>query len=387
VALFHPTNSMWLGDEESDNVTVKLTQQLIEHQIDFDYIDEQSLSSVATLEGGGFRNLSGQVYRGIVIPSSTVITRASLDRLRAFAGQGGKVVFVGRTPSQVIEKTFMKPGGAPDLSFAVLEPTAEITARVVQALPKPDLVLDSPCPPITYNHRSLRDAEVYFFFNESNQKQSRTATLAGSGEAQVWDAGTGIVRPMSGATAEGGSVKLPLVLEPYEARIVVLGPLPSGAGEPEPSLGAGQTVVELSGDWSVTMGDRQLTTPLRSWQDLGVASYSGAALYKKEFTSPAVKGRVFLECDDVRDYARVKLNGVDLDARGWRPYRWEVTKALKPGANVLEMEVRGAGGGGRAPAPPPAGAAAAPGRGAGGRGGSAAPVISGLLPSVRLVAR
>jgi hypothetical protein len=233
----------------------------------------------------------------------------------------------------------------------------------------------------------LRDAEVYFFFNESNQKQSRTATLAGSGEAQVWDAGTGIVRPMSGATAEVGSVKLPLVLEPYEARIVVLGPLPAGAGEPEPSLGAGQTVVELSGDWSVTMGDRQLTTPLRSWQDLGVASYSGAALYRKEFTSPAVKGRVFLECDDMRDYARVKLNGVDLDARGWRPYRWEVTKALKPGANVLEVEVRGAGGGGRAPAPPPAGVAAAPGRGAGGRGGSAAPVVSGLLPSVRLVAR
>jgi hypothetical protein len=394
VALFHPTNSMWLGDEESDNVTVKLTQQLIERQIDFDYIDEQSLSSVATLEGGGFKNLSGQVYRGIIIPSSTVITRASLERLRAFAGQGGKVVFVGRTPAQVIEKTFMKPGGAPDLSFAVLEPTPEITARVVQALPKPDVVLDSSCPPITYNHRSLRDAEVYFLFNESNQKQSRTATLAGSGQAQVWDAAAGVIRPTSSASAEGGSMKLPLVLEPYEAKIIVLGPLPAGVGEAEPSLAAGQTVLELSGDWSVTMGDKQLTTPLRSWEDLGVASYSGAALYKKEFTSPAVKGRVFVECDDVREYARVKLNGVDLDARGWRPYRWEVTKALRAGANLLEVEVRGAGGGGRAPAPPPTGATAAPGRGgapntaaAGGRGGSAAPVVSGLLPSVRLVAR
>ena len=101
-----------------------------------------------------------------------MITRAALDRLRAFAAQGGKVIFVGRTPTQVIERTFLKPaGGAPDLSFAVLEPAAEITARVVQALPKPDVALDHPCPPITYNHRSLLDAEVYFFFNESNQRQ------------------------------------------------------------------------------------------------------------------------------------------------------------------------------------------------------------------------
>ena len=76
----------------------------------------------------------------------------------------------------------MKPaGGPPDLSFAVLEPTPEITARVVQALPKPDVALDGPCPPITYNHRSLLDAEVYFLFNESNQRQSRTAILAGVG--------------------------------------------------------------------------------------------------------------------------------------------------------------------------------------------------------------
>jgi len=49
----------------------------------------------------------------------------------------------------VIERTFLKPAaGAPDLSFAVLEPAAEITARVVQALPKPDVALDRPCPPI-----------------------------------------------------------------------------------------------------------------------------------------------------------------------------------------------------------------------------------------------
>jgi hypothetical protein len=332
------------------------------------------------------KNLSGQVYRGIIVPSSTVITRAALDRLRAFAAQGGKVVVVGRTPTQVIERTFLKPAaGAPDLSFAVLEPAEEITARVVQALPKPDVALDRPCPPIIYNHRSLQDAQVYFFFNEGNQKQTRTAVLAGGGQAQVWDAGAGTIHPMTGATVGNGTVSVPLSLEPYEAKLIVLGPLPAGAAEPKPALAADQTLLELSGDWSVTLGDRHLTTPLKSWEELGVSAFAGTALYRKEFTAPASKGPVFLECENVRDYARVRLNGVDLDAHGWRPYRWEITKALKPGANVLEIDVQGSGGGGRGAG---RGGAAPPAAGAGGRGGqpraSAPPVVSGLLPSVRL---
>jgi hypothetical protein len=368
VAMYYPTNSVWMGDDASIDVTFRLTKQLFEHQIDFDYLDEQVLTTVGTLEGGGLKNLSGQVYRGIIVPSSTVITRAALDRLRAFAAQGGKVIFVGRTPTQVIERTFLKPvGGPPDLSFAVLEPAEEITARVVQSLPKLDVALDRPFPPIIYNHRSLADAQVYFFFNESNQKQSRTAVLAGGGQAQVWDAGAGTIHPMTGATVGNGTVTVPLSLEPYEAKLIVLGPLPAGAAGPEPAQAADQTLLELSGDWSLTLGDRRLTTPLKSWEDLGVSAFAGTALYRKEFTAPAAKGSVFLECENVRDYARVRLNGVDLDAHGWRPYRWEITKALKPGPNVLEIEVQGSGGGGRGA----------------GRGG-AAPVVSGLLPSVRL---
>jgi hypothetical protein len=239
VALYYPTNSVWMGDDDSIAVMERLTQQLLEHQIDFDYLDEQVLTTVGTLESGGLKNLSGQVYRGIVIPSSTVITRAALDRLRAFRAQGGKVIFVGRTPNQVIERTFLKPaGGAPDLSFAVLEPTPEITARVVQALPKPDVALDRPCPPITYNHRSLLDAQVYFLFNESNQRQSRTAILAGSGQPQVWDAGAGTIHPMTGAAVGNGTVTLPLSFDPYEAKLIVLGSLPAGAAEPKPALAA-----------------------------------------------------------------------------------------------------------------------------------------------------
>ena len=176
-----------------------------------------------TLEGGGLKNLSGQIYRAVIVPTSTVIQKGVLERLRAFAAAGGKVVFIGRTPTMVVGRTFLHPeGGPPDLSFATLEPTAEITARVVAALPPPDVKLDAACPPIKYIHRALADGDVYFFFNESSQTQTRTATLAGSGRAEVWDAASGTIRPLDGATAAAGSVTVPLKLAGHEARFIVL---------------------------------------------------------------------------------------------------------------------------------------------------------------------
>ena len=68
---------------------------------------------------------------------------------------------------------------------------------------------------------------MYFLFNESNQRQSRTAILAGGGQPQVWDAGAGTIHPMTGAIVGNGTVPVPLSLEPYEAKLIVLGPLPA----------------------------------------------------------------------------------------------------------------------------------------------------------------
>jgi hypothetical protein len=364
-----------MGDTDADRSTTKLGWQLYEHQVEWDYFDEQSLSSVATIADGGFKDLSGQVFRALVFPSMTVITRTGLERLQAFVKAGGKAIFVGKTPGLIVDKTFLSAKDVPDLSFATLiEPSGDITARVLAALPKPDVKLDADFPRLTYAHRSWRDAEMYLFFNESTKAESRTATIAGRGQAQAWDLATGEIHPMAAATAEGDSVRFPLVLGPYETKVVVVGPLPSGVAAPEPSFATGDTLAELGGDWMVDLNGKQVTTPLKSWGDLGAASFAGPATYRKQFTATAAPSgkRVFLEIADVNDYARVKLNGKQLEGHAWQPYRWDVTSALQAGSNDLEVEVRttaGGRGGGGAP-PPAAAAAAAPGApAAGGRGG------------------
>ncbi len=436
VGLYHPGNSIWMGGtsaSEADQSTTKLGWQLFEHQVDWDYFDEQSLSSVATLADGGFTNLSGQTYKAIVFPSMTVITRTGLQRLQAFAKQGGKVIFVGKTPSLILDKTFMDAKEKPDLSFATLvESSGDITPAVLAALPKPDVKLDSEFVRLTYNHRKYADGDLYYFFNESDKSEFRKATIAGHGTAQDWDLATGDIHSIAGATAVGDSVTVPLSLGPYEAKVIVVGPLSKGIAAAEPSFASGDTLMTLDGNWKLDLKGQQMTTALKSWEDLGTKSFAGPATYTMQFTSAAAapKGkRVYLEIADVHDYAKVTLNGKDVGAQGWKPYRWDVTDALKKGANNLVIEAYAAQAGGRG-GPPAAGAtpaatapalatlpagagapvAAGTGGGRGGRGGrggaagapgagvppagtggggrGAAPIVpptSGLLGSVKLV--
>ena len=175
-------------------------------------------------------------------------------------------------------------------------------------------------------------------------------------------------------------MRFPLTLGPYEAKVVVVGPLPGGVAAAEPSFASGATLAELDGNWTLDLNGTQAATPLKSWEEMGVTYFTGPATYRKQFTvSAAPPGkRVFLEIGDLRDYARVKLNGNELEAHAWQPYRWEVTHILRAGANDLEI---------RAIASPTARVTAGAG-GTGGRGrGAAQPPVSGLLGPVRLVAR
>jgi hypothetical protein len=202
------------------------------------------------------------------------------------------------------------------------------------------------------------------------------ATVAGSGQAQAWDLATGEIHPLSAATADGDSVRFPLMLGPYEAKVVVIGPLPNGVVGSEPSFAAGTMLAELGGDWTLDLNGKQIIASLKSWSDLGTQSFAGPVTYRKQFTVAAApeRKRVFLELGNVNDYARVKLNGRELDAHSWQPYRWEVTNLVKAGSNELEVEVRTTLAS-RGPGAPPGSSVSDRGP------------VSGLLGPVHLVAR
>ena len=84
---------------------------------------------------------------------------------------------------------------------------------------------------------------------------------------------------------------------------------------------------------------------LVSWArrpEAGIKYYSGVATYRKDFRSGVVykKGeRVWLDLGNVKELAEVRLNGKRLGILWSFPFRVDVTDALKPGDNRLEVDV------------------------------------------------
>jgi len=107
--------------------------------------------------------------------------------------------------------------------------------------------------------------------------------------------------------------------------------------------------VEVSGLWQVTFpfqnGNVSLDK-LASWSDSNrndVKYFSGTATYRKTFRLPAEMvgsgRRLYLDLGDVKVNAQVMLNGRKLDLLWKTPYRLEITGAVKPGDNLLEIAV------------------------------------------------
>ena len=229
IGLYIPSGSFWLGSpqqtKEINEALLSLGHQLIEHQRDFDFVDEQALSSLLKLEGGNLVNLSGQGYRAIIVPPVLAISRAAIEQLHAFSRVGGKVIFIGRAPPLVTDKNFLQASGPAEISWATLrEDNIAITPAVLAALPSPDVAFEVPAALVSYTHRRLRDADVYFIFNSGDERISQYVALEGQGIVQTWNANTGEITPVFGAvTSDNRGVRVPLELEPWSTTTIVIG--------------------------------------------------------------------------------------------------------------------------------------------------------------------
>ena len=99
-----------------------------------------------------------------------------------------------------------------------------------------------------------------------------------------------------------------------------------GAALPEP-------VVFECGEGAVLPGD---------WSKLeGLESYSGGMWYRKEILLPgnADKRQIILDLGNVSSSAEVRVNGQAAGVRVTSPWRWDVTKLVKPGENGIEVLV------------------------------------------------
>ncbi len=79
------------------------------------------------------------------------------------------------------------------------------------------------------------------------------------------------------------------------------------------------------------------------WEDLGLSGLGGLVRYRTtvHHNPSGPPTRAVLHLGDVRGTADVLVNGILVDQLAWGPWRSELTDALRPGDNALEIVVRG----------------------------------------------
>ena len=204
---------------------------------------------------------------------------------------------------------------------------------------------------LMFVHRKLGDGDLYWVNNRAAHAENLEATFRVAGkEPEIWHADTGKVEP-AGYRIANGRTTVALRLDPIDAVFVVFrkparGDSLSLPQRVETKLGA------LDGAWDVAFQPergapaRISLAKLSNWAesaDAGVKYFSGKGTYTKTVNVPAewlkAGTRMVLDLGEVKNIAEVSVNGKVLGMYWRAPFRVDVTSALKPGANTLEVKV------------------------------------------------
>jgi hypothetical protein len=263
----------------------------------------------------------------------------------------------------------------------------ELPQALLQAQ-SPDLMLRQPDPDLGFVHRRAaisprENADYYFMVNTSlEQKNFPASFLAGRRAPQLWNLEDGAAARPAHYRFEGDRTVVDLHLGPRRSLVVYFGashappPLTAtnleGADMDEAgiisaiasqagtyqvqttSANMSQTVnslpnpLEIAGPWKLDFGRplniSKTVTALQSWTANPETQYfSGSATYSTETEIPASSlgpdKIVWIDLGDVRNAARVWVNGHWAGDAWQPPFRLEISRWLKPGRNHLRIEV------------------------------------------------
>ncbi|UOE52142.1 glycosyl transferase family 2 [Mucilaginibacter sp. SMC90] len=210
-----------------------------------------------------------------------------------------------------------------------------------------------------YIHRSAKDAEIFFVINRTNQKQSREFTFRVKGKIpEIWDAVTGKAFDATEYALNNGVVTIPLEFDSFGSLFIVFRKAVTAHNNTlsHKNFPVIKQQQELVGSWNVSF-DPKWGGPangefaeLKSWTDNtdeGIKYYSGTATYRKTFdlstitkeNAISINKKIILDLGDVKNVAKVKLNGKNLGVLWCTPWQVDITGAVKDRGNILEIEV------------------------------------------------
>lgn len=204
---------------------------------------------------------------------------------------------------------------------------------------------------LQFVHRKLPDGDLYFVDNRSDRATSVNASFRVTGKVpELWRA-EDASRERVSFTMTPGRTTIPLKLEPWGAVFVVFRQSTGDTSYTEPAR-IERPLATLDGEWKIDFqrgrgAPASITVDrLESWTqhtDNGVKYFSGIATYTKTIYAKAAwvgkNAEVWIDLGDVKNLAEVSLNGQSLGVLWHAPYRINISRAIKPGANELSIKV------------------------------------------------
>ncbi len=290
---------------------------LYDDKIDYDILPIDALSS-AGCENSRL-TLNGEDYGCLIVPTAATLPEEFLREAGRLAGAGVPVWFVDA-----------KPENCSFGEVVALESLAsEMRARglaTVEVCGESELLRVYHCK---------GESDIFMFFNESYNRTTRAAVRLGvTGEYASLDL-------ISGESFSGVSDgEISLELEPFESRIVVFGE------NRFPKQREYRELMTLDGEYVISLADSENMDdfkPYKTTRELTSISaelprFSGRMRYETEFTldKPC---ELLLDLGSVGDCAQVRVNGSEPIDVVCNPYRADISRYVKPGANKLEITV------------------------------------------------
>lgn len=349
-----------------------IQEPALPHGYSCDYINAEVIKTRLKVKDGNLILPDGIKYRILVLPKLETIRPELLTKIKQMVNEGA--VVLGPKPSR---SPSLQNFGKADLEIQQM--AAELWGNIDGATVKvnhygkgividgmnledalkliniiPDFKTDI-ADSVLFIHRELRDGSIYFTSNQKNKSIQLNPEFRVYGKSpELWDSVTGNMRDLPDYTQIGKSTLVPLKLAPYESAFVIFRKnsiVKRGHRNNHLNYPKLLQTIDIKGKWLVNF-DFNMHGPskpvvfeqLEDWtqnKEDSIKYYSGSAYYHHNFELSKIKNgeRVFLDLGNVVAIAQVKVNGIAIGGVWTAPYKIDITSALKPGKNKLEIKV------------------------------------------------
>lgn len=348
MTLYGVHNVGWLTESPFGKLAARLTGEGFLH----DYISDAQLAQTRA-ESGTLVAPGGGRYRVLVVPATRRMPVETLAHLRDLVRDGAPVVFealpedvpgLGRLEER--RTKFAALLAAPEFDSS-RQPSDVVSTLLAGELSRESIGKTG----ASYIRRASETGHDYFFANLTGESLGSWVALGRAAKSAVLlDPLTGREGAAALRAATGGATEVFLQLAPGES--LILRTNVDSGGSPRAAwsyLAPAGNSVAVEGTWSVEFikGGPELPAAftadsLESWTSSSTTagSFGGTARYRIEFEVPAASADEWiLDLGDVRESAKVRLNGADVATVWSLPMRVRVGAHLRPGRNVLELDV------------------------------------------------